>query len=83
MLDLFVDDLFVSIEREVEAVGGDFGEGNAEALCGAGAVAFGAVALGPAGDYVGEVVLCVFRLRQYRRTAEFFFREERLAFVIE
>ena len=83
VFDPFVDDLFVSIEGKVEAVGGDVGERNAEALRSAGAVVFGAVALGPASDDVGKVVLRVFRFREHRPAAEFFFREERLAFVIE
>ena len=72
--NLFVNHLFVSIEGEIEAIGGDIGEGYAKALSCPGPVTLGTIALGPAGDDVGEVVLRVFRLRQHRPATELFFR---------
>ena len=41
VVDLFVDHLLVAIQAEVVALGGDVGLGDAEALGGPGALAFG------------------------------------------
>jgi hypothetical protein len=59
VFDLVLNCLFVSVEGEVVALGGDVGLGYAEALFGSGAVQFVADAFGSSRQRVGEVVLSV------------------------
>ena len=57
MLDLVVYDLLVPVDAEVVAGGGDISLGHAEGRLGASTVQFRSVALPPASESVGEVVL--------------------------
>ena len=83
--DFVVDDFLVAVEREVVALRGDVGLGHAEALRGARVLALGLVALRPAREDVGQVVLRVFvgGERDLGHWAELFRRQEFGAFVVE
>jgi len=92
MRDFLVNNLLVTIKREVVTLGGDVGLGDAEGLGGAGAVEFlvsgggvGALEMGPAGEEVGEVVFRVVAVGEGDAGdgAEFFRGEEFGAFVVE
>src|SRR5947207_2572877 len=85
MLDRLMHDFLVATERKVVVLLGDVGFGNAKALSGPEAFALYGVALAPAGQDVGEVVLGVllFAERSSEDGAEFLVAEERHALVVE
>jgi len=66
VLDLLVDDLLVAVDRQVVVVGLDVGLRHAEALVGTSALQFCSVALGPASERVGQVVLGVLLIGEAR-----------------
>ena len=83
--DFGVDDFLVAVEREVVALRGEVGPGHAEALRGARVLALGPVALRPAGEDVGQVVLRVVvgGERDLGHGAELFLGQQGRASVIQ
>src|SRR5438132_1666707 len=81
MVDLLVHHFLVAVEGQVVTLRGDVGFRDGEALDGARTLALGGVALMPARERVGEIVLCVllFCERRLRNGAEFLFGQERRA----
>ena len=80
-----MDQLLVAVEAEVIALLGDLGLGHAEALGGAVPLPLGILALPPAGQAIGQVVLVVVALDQVflGSGAEFLQRQQRVALVVE
>ncbi len=85
MFHIFVDHLLIAIQTEVVTVLGDLALGHAEAVCCARAFALCALAIVPAGERIGQVVLCGFVWGEWigGDGAELLRGEERLAFVVE
>jgi len=85
VLHLFVYQFLVAIEAEVVTLLSDLRLGHAEVLGGAFPLALGILALAPAGQAVGQVVLVVISLGQglLRGGAELLQRQQRVALVVE